>query len=223
MHRLIAAVLKILKWPIAGLFAVYLPASIWGLGVEVMRDGQGAATFSPLALGFVGYLVLWWAWLGRSMKFLATLEHELTHAFFALVTGNRIVELHVTADDGALLYTGSKNFLIASGPYWFPSLTWVALLATAFVDRSHLFGLRVVIGASLAFHVISSWQETHSGQTDLRDDTGLLFAVSFLPTANVLSVGLVLADVRAHLHGVVQFIHSVVNAPWNPFRIWHWL
>ena len=222
MHRTIAGILAVLKWPAAIFSVAYFPASLWALCAEMALDIHVRSTFLPLAIGVLSYFLVWNVWLRHSnLTWLSTLEHELVHAIFALLTGNRPVSLRVTLRSGGLFqYRGSPNFLIAVSPYFTPLGTIVVLAATAFVTVKYLWFRYAAVGVTLGFHVTSTLNEVHAGQTDLRDDTGLLFAFLFLPTANAVSLALVFADLRAHWHGMAQLLLSVRDAPCNPLHLW---
>ena len=50
----------------------------------------------------------------------------------------------------------------------------------------------VLLGCATAWCVVSTWHETHAGQSDLRT-AGLGFSWLFLPGANILCYGMILA------------------------------
>jgi hypothetical protein len=61
------------------------------------------------------------------------------------------------------------------------------------------------------FHHISTWRETHAGQTDLQE-TGFLFAWMFLPSANLLAAGTVFAFASGRMPLVLAFWNRVYGA-----------
>ena len=67
--------------------------------------------------------------------------------------------------------------------------------------------LRLLLGVTIAYHVLSTWSETHRHQTDLRE-VGWLFSTVFLVAANAFVFGLLLAyacgerSLTAHLEHV---------------------
>ena len=50
------------------------------------------------------------------------LAHELTHAFFAILTFHKVKGISINPDDtgGAMSFEGEGNWLIIIGPYFFP-------------------------------------------------------------------------------------------------------
>ena len=65
------------------------------------------------------------------------------------------------------------------------------LLALSIAKPAHYSVLFVVMGVTLAYHLLSTWEETHREQTDLQK-TGWGFVWVFLPTANLLMLLVIL-------------------------------
>lgn len=178
--------LTIIKWPLALGFLWILPAAALTLWDFLLSREYSLQNVPPLAIGFAGYLILWLFLFRRQEvgSYLSTLEHESTHALFALLTGHRITRMRVTAfDGGEVVYKGPGNWLIIIAPYFFPTITVLLLLVRPFWPNN--MWLEGSVGASVAFHLGSTWHETHGGQTDLKK-AGWFFSFCFLPTANLL-------------------------------------
>ena len=137
------------------------------------------------------YLVAWYFVFRHpfSGSYFSTFEHELTHALFAWMTLHRVTGLQVTwSQGGAMTYVGSGggNWLISIGPYWFPTLCIIPALMIPFVSPEHSEWVHGLLGFTALYHITSTWRETHAQQTDLQE-TGWLFAIMFIPTANLIS------------------------------------
>ena len=188
-------VVKWLKWPAAVVALLLLPNSGSAL-VELVRQ---VVTYPkpilPVLVGLGGYIVLWW-WLFRRPllgTFLSTLEHELTHALFAVLTFHRVTGLRATwRSGGHVSYTGPGNWLITIAPYFFPTACLLILLISAFLPTELHSPVATLIGAAIGYHITSTYRETHAGQTDLKK-TGWLFCVLFLPTANIVTYGVLVS------------------------------
>lgn len=220
LHRFFYLLLTTLKWPLALLSVVYLPTMAWALWQEILLD------FGALAYVFLGagvYLSIWWLTIRHwRVDWLSTLEHELTHCVFAWLTGNQVGEIKVTIKNGGhMTVIGSPNWLIDVAPYFFPTLTVALLLLLPLLPALSPSWCQAIIGISLAYHATSTITETHTGQTDLQK-AGFVFCWMFLPTANLVSLGMALAGARAGWSGIRHWFDSVVYAPWQP-DIWHWL
>ena len=155
------------------------------------------------------------------MSFFSTLEHEITHCIFAVITFNRVTGLRATLREGGrMTYEGSGNWLVTISPYFFPTVTVTLLLAMPLVNAQGTIAMHLAIGASMAYHATSTWTETHHAQTDLRD-AGFLFSICFLPTANLLSFSLIFATLRAGWSGFNESLYAILNSPLNPFQLFN--
>jgi hypothetical protein len=61
----------------------------------------------------------------------------------------------------------------------------VPIALSLVVKREYFDAVEIMLGAVMAYHMTSTYIETHWGQTDLKE-TSFLFAFLFLPTANVM-------------------------------------
>ena len=103
---------------------------------------------------------------------------------------------------------GEGNWLITVAPYFFPTLSLVLILAFAVIPVNMSGFDDMIVGASFAYHLTSTWRQTHSGQSDIRK-AGIWFCVALLPTANMVTAGIVLAFAHARTPGVTQFLLDI--------------
>ena len=185
---MINSFINTLKWPVAFLMAWSLPASLLLLWNFITTQQYSIHNIPPILIGLAGYFFLWLLIFKRPMvgSYLTTLEHECTHALFAILTGHSVKGMHVTAHDGGQVQFkgGEGNWLITIAPYFFPTITVLLLSVRIFIEQN--YWLEVAIGGSIAFHITSSYLETHGAQTDLQR-VGRFFSLCFLPTANILT------------------------------------
>ncbi len=101
------------------------------------------------------------------------------------------------------MLTGS-NLWITLAPYFLPTISFVVLpfawLASAKAERT----LLAVLGASVIYHLLSTWSEVGVVQSDFRK-AGILQSLLLLPVANLICYGVILAFVAGGLQGVVNF------------------
>ena len=220
LNQQIASVLRVVKWPLALSCAAFLPATAIALGEQVAGIARGMRFVGPFAAGAAGYLLLWWLLLRRlSISFFSTLEHELTHCLFAWLTFNRVTGLKATLrGGGTTYYRGTPNWLIQTGPYFFPTLSIALLAGLRLFPAQYLWLAYALLGASLVYHLISTWAETHHRQTDLQE-AGLVFSLLFLPTANLFFYALVIASLRSGLGGLPALLRALAQSPLNPLRL----
>jgi hypothetical protein len=195
LSNAIDRLLAILKWPAAIVAVLLLPRAALALLAVLRVVLAEPPKVLPLLAGFAGYLVLWRLILRHRPfgHFFSTLEHELTHALFALATFHRVSGLKATFRRGGhMTYHGLGNWLVTIAPYFFPTAALLVLGVSAFLDERWLGWAGGVLGVALAYHVTSTFEETHSGQTDLKE-VGWIFALAFLPAANVIAIGAILS------------------------------
>ena len=220
LNQQIASVLRVVKWPLALICVAYLPASALALGEEIAAIARGMQFMGPFLAGAAGYALLWQLLLRRlSISFFSTLEHEFTHCLFAWLTFNRVTGVRATLrGGGTTFYRGTPNWLIQTGPYFFPTLSLALLAGLRFVPPQHAGLAYAALGASLVYHLISTWAESHHRQTDLQE-AGLVFSLLFLPTANLFFFALVIACLRQGPGGVAELLRALIHSPLNPLRL----
>jgi hypothetical protein len=103
---------------------------------------------------------------------------------------------------------GGENWLITVAPYFFPTISLLLIFVFWLLPVSTLGMGEALIGASFAYHLISTLRETHGGQTDVRR-AGKLFCLAFLPTANMLTAGVVLSFSHGGAARLAEFVASV--------------
>jgi hypothetical protein len=203
--------LSAIKWPVAVVALLLLPGTtlaIWELLSRLVANVEPVVFFSA---GFVAYMILWRLVLRSQLagSLFSTFEHELTHAVFAWCTLHWVTGFRATWNSGGeVRYTGRGNWLISIAPYWFPTLCIpiMGLMVIGTVKDVEL--MSSILGATMAYHVASTWRETHSDQPDLQE-TGFLFAWMFLPTANLVALAAVLAFAHAGIEGIREFVEQV--------------
>lgn len=213
---MISLLVSLIKWPTAIAVAALTPAaaiSFWDLSRAAWEASYWK---SPFALGFGGMLVFMVLFQRtRFVQFWATLEHEFTHALFAWLTFVPVYDLWTSDGSGAsrerpfvgVVRLGGDNWLISTAPYFFPTASAIVLGATLVLAKEPTVAANVLLGIATAACVVSTWHETHAEQTDLKT-AGKLFSVIFLPGANVLCYGSLLAYEIGGPSGAWSYIAS---------------
>ncbi len=205
-----------LKWPAAIVMLAALPGALYA---AVSLVGRVLADPWPVAMFLAGFglqCLAWWLFFRRTrFSLLLTFEHELTHALFAWATLHRVTGLRATAfRGGQVTFLGAGNWLITIAPYFFPTLSVLVIVVSSFLPSSLGSIARFLIGMSFAYHLTSTLHETHPGQTDLQQ-VGKLFCVLFLPTANLVTIGVLLGFIYGGWSGSAQYLMSVWQTTWS--------
>ncbi|MBL7115368.1 MAG: M50 family metallopeptidase [Kiritimatiellae bacterium] len=149
------------------------------------------------------------------------LAHELTHALWASLCGERVMGIRVNQDSGSVLLSRS-NFLITLAPYFFPLYTVLVIAAhciiTIFFDlgpyRLYILGL---IAFTWGFHFTFTIHTLLQHQSDIRE-CGYLFSYTFIFFMNL--VGIVLWVLLVSPITSVELLH-VLHAQGN--TVWSWI
>jgi hypothetical protein len=202
MNKYIDKTINILKWPTGLLFLLILPASVIafkGLFLGLIKNG---ASSLPFFIGFAAYYLLWKFILKTPLmgSFFSTLEHELTHGLFALLTFHKVWGLKTSwFSGGKINFSGEGNWIIYLAPYFFPTLSFLFVLIFMIFPLKSALIAGIILGALTSYHITSTFHETHTGQSDIAK-TGFLYSFIFLPGANIISYGLILSYV---IHGTM--------------------
>ena len=194
MQLLLNRLINFLKWPIGFLSVLLFIPSCSHLWQVMGYIYEHFSHYSMLFYGFFAYSILWFFWIKHSItgQWFSTLEHELTHSIFAILSFNRVVGLHATGYAGGVMhYQGRSNWIITLSPYFVPTLSLIILFFLSLAKTTHLSILLFILGLSIAYHFLATWKSIHYLQTDLVI-SGWLFVCMFLPTANVLMLLIIL-------------------------------
>ena len=199
-----------LKWPTGLLALAALPGLALGL-VDVGRDVIAAPGALKLFGAGAGLYMAAWFFVFRTRlagSLFSTFEHELTHAIFAWLTFHRVRGLKATwSGGGHMTFDGQGNWLIYVAPYFFPTLAVPIAVYLYLGAGSAPPWVDMLLGATVAYHMTSTWRETHWEQTDLKE-VGFVFALLFLPAANLAFLGALLTFAHGGQAATTQFLES---------------
>lgn len=141
----------------------------------------------------------------------STLEHELTHVLFALLTFHKITSLKLNDEGGGQMsFKGKGNWLIALSPYFFPLCVFGMILVYIYYSRFNGVlpdWVLVGIGVAFGYNLCSFKEQLHPGQTDFQV-AGFLFTICFIPSANLITFGSVFAFVERDVEGLKFFFNT---------------
>ena len=171
----------------------------------------------PLIAGVGVYAITWKLVFSKAAwgTWFSTFEHELTHVLFALLTFHQVTGFKVTYSQGGhMRYEGRGNWLISISPYFFPTFSVVLLVVLSLLPSDKLTIASAILGVSIGYHVISNIYQLHEGQTDLHK-VGRLFALLFLPTANIICYAGILAFACGGVQHLAKFFEDILQISTN--------
>lgn len=211
MHKIVDGIVNLLKWPVAVWLFLSLPAFVKSLDAFSFMSWRYVAMCAGFFMFFIGRTLM----DSASRTSMEVLAHELTHAFFALITFHKIKSINIKPDDtgGSMSFEGEGNWLIIIGPYFFPLYCLFAMIGisiyTMFAPMNIL--LNLFLGFFIGFHFDMVGSQIHEKQTDL-PKVGYKFCIVFLLPANLWMIGSILAFNSKGWDGVwiyQNLIHSL--------------
>ena len=192
MRVLVDRFIELLKWPVALYMLLSLPAYIQSLYYFKFTNLQYVALFGGVLLFFISRSMM-----DSSVKSnMEIVAHEMTHAFFALLTLHKVTGIRVEGDNsgGNMSFEGEGNWLIVIAPYFFPLFGFFYMIAFSVYTHfapSNLI-LNGILGFFIGYHLDTVGSQIHEKQTDL-PKVSYKFCAMFLPAANLWAVGSMLA------------------------------
>ena len=192
MRVLIDRFIELLKWPVAVFMLVSLPAYIQSLYYFKFMSLPYVALFAGFFLFFISRSMMD-STVKTNMEIVA---HEMTHAFFALLTFHKVTGIRVADDNsgGNMAFEGEGNWLIVIAPYFFPLFGFFYMIAfsvyTHFAPANLI--MNGIMGFFIGYHLDTVGSQIHEKQTDL-PKVSYKFCAMFLPAANLWAVGSMLA------------------------------
>ena len=192
MRVLVDRFIELLKWPVALYMLLSLPAYIQSLYYFRFTNLQYVALFGGFFLLFISRSMM-----DSSVKSnMEIVAHEMTHAFFALLTLHKVTGIRVEGDNsgGNMSFEGEGNWLIVIAPYFFPLFGFFYMIAFSVYTHfapSNLI-LNGILGFFIGYHLDTVGSQIHEKQTDL-PKVSYKFCAMFLPAANLWAVGSMLA------------------------------
>ena len=166
----------------------------------------------PTAWAFAGGVALWlvvFFTLPRPVR-TYVLAHELTHALWGTLMGEKVLGMSVSAQKGSVTLSGS-NFLITLAPYFFPLYTVLViigynLLALFYDLNDYYLCWLALVGLTWGFHLTFTLSSLLQRQTDIKE-CGHLFSYTIIYLFNILGMGLWIVAVSSPT--LEQFIRLI--------------
>lgn len=189
------------------LLNLLLPFLAVGFGREAWRVLRSLSPAAPRSsaflLGALGFIPMWFIGqrlMPKAISYLTTLEHELTHVLVGLLFLIRPLSIRVTATQGGEVVLTGSNIWITLAPYFLPTISFLLLPFVWLTGGRGERILLMVLGASVIYHLLSTWSEIGIVQSDFRQ-AGIVQSLWLLPVANLICYGMILAFVAGGASG----------------------
>jgi len=172
---------------------------------------------SAFLLGTTVFILVWFVGqrlMPRVVSYLTTLEHELTHILVGLLFLIRPVSIRVTATQGGEVVLTGSNIWITLAPYFLPTISFLILPFAWLAGSKGERILLMLLGASVVYHLLSTWSEIGVVQSDFRK-AGTLQSLWLVPVANLICYGMILAFVVDASRGIAHFTSAGLLQTWN--------
>ncbi len=193
MRTILGKILWLSKWPIALFMLWSLPAYFMSLRYFSFARWS----FVAFAAGMIMFFFMGTMMDKSVRQVMQTLSHELTHAFFALLSFHKVKGLRLNPDDSGgntELDDGNINWLIIISPYFFPLFAFLFMVGMDLFIRLTSSNLiyNGVLGYFMGYHFDTVFSQVNEKQTDL-PRVSYKFCWMFLPGANLWALGSVMA------------------------------
>ena len=187
-----------------------LPFLAFGYGskvIDLVRKSSFADRYAWFVIGCLIFIPTWWLcyrYFRNAWEFICTLEHELSHAIigvpFLLIPrgmrvtatrGGHLKQVWIGPTFLSPLY-GPGRVLSSLAPYFLPTASYLLIIGSLVIAESKTRWFFVTLGFATMFHGVSTRADTHYRQPDLHH-TGIVFSFVFLPVANLIALGGLLA------------------------------
>jgi len=156
-------------------------------------------------IGVLAFTILWIFYLSGKGHFWSTLEHELTHALFAILFLKKVHSISASRRKGGMISIEEGNAVIALSPYIFPLAPSIILIFLFLLPPPFELSLFFLLGFAYQFHLINLFEEFHLGQPDLQK-AGIFFSIITILFFNIVYVGLMISALDGKSSSFYQFI-----------------
>lgn len=163
--------------------------------VEIVYSDPGSFLWMFIGIAALSALVLIPP-IRRNIGIFRIFTHELTHTVVCLMFFRKILSFNVNKDGGVVYHTGAKRgeIFINLAPYCLPIYTFAFAIIRLLASEGSLFIFDILIGFTLAFHIICYAKETRPKQTDIKK-SGYLRSLLFIPTALMFNLSIIMLTV----------------------------
>lgn len=154
----------------------------------------------------------------RNELWLQTFSHELSHTVVSLMFFQKIHSFRADEDNGIMWHSGRRwgGIFISLAPYCLPIYTFAFLLLRIIGANKMLYIFDLLIGFTLAFHLVCFWKQARPYQIDIQRQ-GYVRAYLFIAVALLFNTTIILLSIRKGIVGAVCYLFPKY---WNDIAGW---
>ena len=186
--------------------------------VQMIKLIRGLSVAGPSEIsflaGFIIYLLV--HFLFYKPVFAHVMAHELTHMLWAAIFGGKTQSLHVSSTGGKVMISKS-NFMISLAPYFFPLYAMATTLIFYIAQDKYRVFVAFFVGVSLSFHIALTLFSLTTEQSDLKQDSNLVFSLAFVYLMNIIVIVLILTVVTKEItfRDFGMFLLNIFRGVWD--------
>ncbi len=153
----------------------------------------------------------------RNEEWLQTTSHEFSHAVVGLMFFHKIHSMVSEERQGVVMHSGTRlgGIFITLAPYCLPVFTYLFVILRMLGAAQSLYVFDILIGFTLAFHVLCFIRQTYPGQPDIKK-YGIAFSYLFICVALMLNASIILLSITKGFAGAVsslavQYWHTLLS------------
>lgn len=197
--------IKIISYPILILLLVLTIKELYPI---VVFSAKHLSKYQWMLYGMAAYFIIRkFRFFSRNEEWMQTTSHEVTHAIVGLMFFHKIHSLEAHEDHGVVYHSGKKfgDIFISLAPYCLPITTYAFLLMRILGASKMLYVFDILIGFSLAFHLVCFWKQTRLNQPDIISQ-GYIRAFLFIFVSWFFNTTIILLSIRKGIIGAIQYI-----------------
>jgi len=139
----------------------------------------------------------------RFNNYLEVLSHELTHAFFSILSGNKVLRIFATEYEGFVEYRGRGNWLITLSPYFFPLHTAGLIYLVYLFELENYWYFKIIILTSYLFYLLTVSKQFDFRQSDIQK-SGIPFSILIVSSFHLILGFIMIFLIQGNLNQMVE-------------------
>lgn len=163
--------------------------------------------------------------LRNNLLWFETFTHELTHTVVAIMLLREVHSFHAEKSSGVITSSGRIDWLrpvVSLAPYCLPIYTYPLLALRSMMDFHGLWIFDIIIGMTIAFHIVNFWKDTSPRQPDINQHP-FVFSYLYILTALCINLAIIWVAFFPH-YNVFTSLWRLLCAQWgNLIAVFQWI